>query len=257
MRGWSDPSVVGGAVIGVAASWAFVTRERSARAPLVSPTLFASRTFTVLNIATLALYATISLQFFLLVYQLQVSAGWSAIAAGSALIPATILMLVGSAWSGRRAQRTGPRTQLVIGPLLVALALLWLSRIDASVDWAVDVLPGAVLFGVGLVAFVAPLTASVMGSVAEAWVSTASGVNNAVARTGGLVAIAIVPSISGLTTADGPAETTDRVPARNVAHRRHRRRGRAHLGRGPAPRNTVPRERAGVPLRGRRRPAAT
>ena len=154
------------------------------------------------------MYATISLQFFLLVYQLQVSVGWTAIAAGSALVPATILMLIGSARSGRLAQRIGPRPQLIIGPLLVAAALLWLSRIDANAEWTVDVLPGAILFGLGLVAFVAPLTASVMGSVAEAWVSTASGVNNAVARTGGLVAIAIVPSIAGLTTAHGPVETT-------------------------------------------------
>ena len=208
VRGWTDPSVVGGAILAVVGAWSFVARERSARAPLVTPALFASRTFTVLNIATFALYATISLQFFLLVYQLQVSVGWTAIAAGSALVPATILMLIGSSRSGRLAQRIGPRPQLIIGPLLVALALLWLSRIDAGAEWTVDVLPGAILFGLGLVAFVAPLTASVMGSVAEAWVSTASGVNNAVARTGGLVAIAIVPSISGLTTAHGPVETT-------------------------------------------------
>jgi EmrB/QacA subfamily drug resistance transporter len=207
-RGWTDPTVIAGAVIGVGAAIGFVQRQRSARAPLVPPALFRSRTFTVLNLATFALYATISLQFFLLVYQLQVSAGWSAIAAGSALIPATLLMLFGSAKSGRLAQRNGPRVQLILGPLLVALALVWLSRVDRDAEWTVDVLPGALLFGLGLVAFVAPLTASVMASVDDAWVSTASGVNNAVARTGGLVAIAVVPTLAGLTTAEGVIATT-------------------------------------------------
>jgi EmrB/QacA subfamily drug resistance transporter len=208
-RGWDDPTVVAGLVLSALASAAFVIRQRRAATPLVPARLFRSRTFTALNVATFALYATIGAQFFLVVYQLQVSSGWSALAAGSALIPATFLMLIGSARSGDLAARIGPRPQLVIGPLLVAAGQVLLARIGADADWVTDVLPGALLFGFGLVAFVAPLTASVMGSVDESFVSTASGVNNAIARTGGLFAVALVPGLSGLTTAVGPAATTD------------------------------------------------
>lgn len=208
-RGWADVTVVAGFVVTAVCAAAFVRAERRAADPLVPAHLFASRTFTVLNVVTFALYATIGALFFLLVYQLQVSAGWSALAAGSALLPATLLMLVGSAASGDLAGRIGPRPQLVAGPLLVAVAVLLLARIDREAEWLRDVLPGAFLFGLGLVVFVAPLTASVMGCVDPAWVSTASGVNNAVARTGGLLAVAVIPSASGLATAQGPEAVTD------------------------------------------------
>jgi EmrB/QacA subfamily drug resistance transporter len=207
-RGWSDPAIIVAAVTAVAAGVAFVVRQRVTAFPLVPHGLFASRTFTVLNVSTFALYATLSAQFFLLAYQLQVGAGWSALAAGSALLPSTLLMLVLSERSGALAARIGPRPQLVIGPLLIAAAQLLLARLDESANWFTDVLPGAVLFGVGLVTFVAPLTAAVMGSVDPSHVGTASGVNNAVARTAGLVAVAVVPVVSGLTTAVGPDEVT-------------------------------------------------
>ena len=208
-RGWDDATVLAALAVAVVTSVGFVARQRRATTPLVPARLFRSRTFTVLNIATFALYATIGAQFFLVVYQLQVSAGWSAIAAGSALVPVTLLMLVGSARSGELAARIGPRPQLVIGPLLLAAGQLLLARIGRDAEWVADVLPGALLFGFGLVAFVAPLTASVMGSVDESFVSTASGINNAIARTGGLFAVALVPGVSGLTTAVGPAATTE------------------------------------------------
>jgi hypothetical protein len=97
----------------------------------------------------------------------------------------------------------------VIGPLLVALGSLLLARIGPGATWLIDVAPGAVLFGLGLTAFVAPLTASVMGSVSQDRVSTGSGVNNAVARTGGLLAVAFVPAVAGLTDAVGPEATTE------------------------------------------------
>jgi EmrB/QacA subfamily drug resistance transporter len=207
--GWDHATVVVAAGLAVGGAVAFVARERRAAAPLVPGELFASRTFTVLNVATFALYAVLSAELFLVVYQLQVVTGWSALAAGSALVPATLLMLVGSARSGDLATRIGPRLQLTVGPLLVAVALVLLSGLDGDVSWATDVLPGAVLLGLGLVAFVAPLTATVMGAVDDDHVSTASGINNAVARTGGLVAVALLPGISGLAAASGPAEVTE------------------------------------------------
>jgi EmrB/QacA subfamily drug resistance transporter len=207
-QGWLAPSVLGGVAVAVAAGFSFVATERRASAPLVPRELFRDRTFVVLNIETFTLYGTLGVEFLVLVYQLQVTAGWSALAAGTALLPATALMLVGSSASGSLSSRIGPRLQLTVGPLLVAAALVVLGRIDGHVDWLTDVAPGAVLFGLGLVAFVAPLTATVMASVDAGLVSTASGVNNAVARTGGLLAVAVIPNVSGLATAAGPQATT-------------------------------------------------
>lgn len=208
-RGWTDPMVVVAAVVGVGGIIAFVRHVRRSAEPLVPPALFASRDFTVTNLATVALYAGTGVAFFLVAYQLQVAAGWSALQAGTALLPATVLMLLGSARSGALAQRIGPRAQLTAGPLIFALGLLVLSRVGVDPSWTSDVLPGAVLIGVGLVTFVAPLTATVMGAVDSDHVSIASGVNNAVARTAGLTALAVIPAASGLTVADGAAATTD------------------------------------------------
>jgi len=174
----------------------------------VPPQLFADRTFTTTNVATFALYSAIGVTFFLLAYQLQVAAGWSALASGSALLPATILMLLGSARSGALAQRIGPRIQLTAGPLILTAGLLALSRIGTDPSWIRDVLPGATLFGLGLVTFVAPLTATVMGSVDADHVSVASGVNNAIARTATLTALAVIPVVAGLTTATDPEAVT-------------------------------------------------
>ena len=208
-RGWEDAAIWVPLVLAGAAAAGFVVRQLTAEAPLVPPSLFRSRDFTVLNVSTFALYAALGAMFLLVVYQLQVAGAWSPLAAGSALLPATLLMLVGSARSGDLATRIGPRAQLVLGPLLVAAGALVLSRIGPEPSWTTDVLPGALLFGLGLVAFVAPLTASVMAAVDDAHVSTGSGVNNAIARTGGLVAVAFVPAVAGLSGASGAQEVTD------------------------------------------------
>ncbi len=211
-EGWGDPLVLGSLAFGALCAVAFVAHERRAAAPLVPGEVFRSRTFTVLNLATFALYACLGVVFFLVVFQLQVTAGWTPLAAGCALLPATVLMLVGSAKSGELAARIGPRPQLIAGPLLVAAATALLARIDDTTSWATDVLPASLVFGLGLVTFVAPLTATVMASVDERLVSTGSGVNNAVARTAGLLAVAVVPTVSGFTAAVG-------VEATNAAFR--------------------------------------
>jgi EmrB/QacA subfamily drug resistance transporter len=208
-RGWTDSAVVVAEAIAAVGGVAFVHRMLHAPDPLVPPTLFSSRAFTVTNMATVLLYAAIGVTFFLVSYQLQVGAGWSALAAGTALLPATVLMLLGSARSGALAQRIGPRPQLTIGPLVLAAGLLLLSRIGPDPAWGRDVLPGAIVIGVGLVTFVAPLTSTVMGSVSPDHVSVASGVNNAIARTASLAALAVIPVVSGLPTATGPQAVTD------------------------------------------------
>jgi hypothetical protein len=207
-RGWTDSGVLLAGAVAVTGAAAFVHRMRHAAEPLVPPALFRSREFTVTNLATVLLYAALGVTFFVVAYELQVGAGWSALGAGVALLPTTLLMLVLSARSGALAERIGPRLQLTVGPLLVAVGLLLLVRIGPDATWARDVLPGAVVLGLGLVTFVAPLTATVMGSVGPDQVSTASGVNNAVARTASLAALAVIPGVSGLATAVGATDVT-------------------------------------------------
>ena len=125
-------------------------------------------------------------------------------------------MLVGSAPSGALAQRIGPRLQLTVGPLLAAAGLLLLTRIGPDAEWFPDVFPGALVFGLGLVTFVAPLTATVMASADQRHVSVASGVNNAIARAASLTALAVIPAVAGLADAD---------------RRRRDQRGRRHRAR--------------------------
>jgi EmrB/QacA subfamily drug resistance transporter len=208
-RGWGDGLVVVGGVVAVLAMAAFVWRILHARDPLVPPALFRDRTFSVVNLATVLLYGALGVTFFLVSYELQVAVGWSATRAGLALLPATVLMLVLSGPSGALAERIGPRLQLTVGPLLAAAGLLLLARIGPGASWFGEVLPGAAVFGAGLVTFVAPLTATVMASADPAHVSVASGVNNAMARAANLAAVAVVPAVSGLAVATGAAEVTD------------------------------------------------
>jgi EmrB/QacA subfamily drug resistance transporter len=207
-RGWADGAVVGVGAAAVAALGTFVWRMLHTDDPLVPPALFRNRDFTVVNLMTVLLYGALGVSFFFVAYELQVAAGWSAVQAGVSLLPITVLMLLLSAWSGSLAQRMGPRVQLTVGPLLAGLGLLLLARIGPDPSWLTDVLPGALVFGIGLVTFVAPLTATVMAAADPDHVSVASGVNNAVARAAGLAALAVIPVVSGLSVANGPAQIT-------------------------------------------------
>jgi EmrB/QacA subfamily drug resistance transporter len=207
-QGWTDAGVLGAAVIAIAAIAAFVRRLMHTSDPLVPPALFRNRTFTVVNLQTVVLYGALGVSFFLVSYELQVATGWSATQAGVALLPATGMMLLLSASSGALAQRIGPRLQLTVGPLVAAAGLLLLAGIGENASWVTDVLPGAIVFGLGLVTFVAPLTATVMAAADPDHVSVASGVNNAIARAAGLSALAVVPVISGLSAATDPAQIT-------------------------------------------------
>ena len=211
VRGWGDTVVVVALLTAIVAMAAFVAHVRRAPDPLVPPALFRNRTFTVVNLGTLLLYTGIGLTFFLVAYQLQVAAGWSALEAGLALLPTTALMLLLSARSGALAQRIGPRLQLTVGPVLTGVGMLLLTRVDAGATWATDVLPGSAVLGLGLVTYVAPLTATVMAATDPDHVSTGSGVNNAVARTAGLAGLAVIPVLAGLPGAVGADQITDAV----------------------------------------------
>ena len=207
-KGWGSASVLVAAVIALVGLTSFVVHLLRVDNPLVPPALFRNRTFTIVNAGTLLLYSSIGVTFFLVAYELQVAAGWSARSSGIALLPATLLMLLLSARSGALAQRIGPRLQLAVGPPLAGAGLLLLARIGPHPSWTADVLPGAIVFGLGLVTFVAPLTATVMAAADPDHVSVASGVNNAVARTASLAALALIPVVSGLTSAHGAADVT-------------------------------------------------
>nr|WP_246170953.1 MFS transporter [Pseudonocardia hierapolitana] len=193
-----DPLLLAAAGLGVLALVAFVLVERRSAHPLVPPTLFANTTFSAANAATLLVYGALGVVFVLLVLQLQVVAGFTPLAAGTALLPVTVIMLVFSARAGALAGRIGPRLPMTLGPLVSAAGLLLLLRVDETASWLVDVLPGVTVFGAGLTLTVAPLTSTVLDAAPDRFAGAASGVNNAVARAAGLLAVAVVPGLAGI-----------------------------------------------------------
>ncbi|MCL7428829.1 MFS transporter [Streptomyces sp. YS415] len=186
------------AALGVALGVAFVYVEKRRRDPMMPLGIFASRQFTAVNLVTLCVYAALGGFFFLAALQLQVVSGYSALAAGTALLPTTLLMLLFSARSGELADRIGPRIPLTVGPLVCAAGLLLMLRVGPDPSYAADVLPAVLVFGAGLVTLVAPLTATVLASVDVTRAGLASGINNAAARAAGLIAVAALPLLTGM-----------------------------------------------------------
>jgi EmrB/QacA subfamily drug resistance transporter len=197
-RGTGSVPVVAAAVVGVVAALAFVAVERRSPHPMLPLGIFASRQFSAANAVTFAVYAAFGAVFFLLVVHLQVVAGFSPIAAGTAMLPITVVMLALSARAGALATRIGPRLPMALGPLVCAAAVLLMLRIGPGAGYLADVLPSVVVFGLGLSLMVAPLTATALASADAQHAGLASGVNNAVARAAGLVAIAVIPAAAGL-----------------------------------------------------------
>ncbi|PKW08996.1 drug resistance transporter, EmrB/QacA subfamily [Streptomyces sp. 1222.5] len=191
-------AVAATAVLGVVAAVAFVYVERHRPEPMLPPGIFASRQFTAVNLVTLCVYAAFGGFFFLTALQLQVVAGYSPLAAGTALLPTTVLMLLFSSRSGALADRTGPRLPLTVGPLLCAVAMLLMLRVGEHADYLTDVLPAVLVMGAGMVTLVAPLTATVLASVDTSRAGLASGINNAAARAAGLLAVAALPLLAGM-----------------------------------------------------------
>ncbi|WP_351234846.1 MFS transporter [Streptomyces sp. NPDC002133] len=183
---------------GVLVGAAFVVVERRRSHPMLPPSIFASRQFTAVNVVTVCVYAAFSGFFFLAALQLQVVSGFTALAAGTALLPTTVLMLLLSARSGELAEKIGPRIPLTVGPLLCAVGMLLMLRVGADASYVADVLPAVVVLGLGMVTLVAPLTATVLASVDTARAGIASGVNNAAARAAGLLAVAALPLLAGM-----------------------------------------------------------
>ena len=196
-EGWGAPSIAA-ALIAAAAIGGLIVIEPRVSHPMVPVDLFSNRMFATANLVTLLVYGGMGVVFFLLTIQLQVAVGWSPLAAGAALLPMTALMMVLSSRAGDLAQRIGPRLPLAIGSGLIALGMVMMAPIGPGASYVVDVLPGVIVFGLGLSACVAPVTSAALDAVPDSRSGAASGVNNAVSRSGQLLAIAAIPPLVGL-----------------------------------------------------------
>jgi EmrB/QacA subfamily drug resistance transporter len=183
---------------GVAALAGFVVVQARSPHPMLPLTLFASRQFTAANAVTLVVYAALAGMMFLVVIYLQEVAGYSAMAAGAALLPVTGLMLLFSARAGALAERIGPRWPMTVGPLVMAAGMLLLLRLRPDGAYWSTVLPAVLVFGAGLTLTVAPLTATVLAGVSDRHSGVASAVNNALSRGAGLLAVALLPAAAGI-----------------------------------------------------------
>jgi len=197
--GWSSGTVVLSLAVGVGFLAGFLLLERHARQPLMPLGMFRRRQFSATNAVTFVVYAALGGALFLLPVELQIASGYSPLESGLALIPVTAVMLAFSARSGRLASRIGPRLQMSLGPLVIAAGMLLLTRVTDGRSYLVFVLPEVLVFASGLAIMVAPLTATAMASAGPEHAGVASAVNNDVARIGGLIAVAVLPAIAGIT----------------------------------------------------------
>ena len=198
-EGGLSTGVLLAAALGLVAAAVFVVVELRVPEPMLPFEAFRSAQFSAANLVTFVVYGGFGAIFFLLVIQLQVVSGFSPIAAGTATLPVTVVMLLLSSRSGALAARIGPRLQMATGPLVVALSMLLLLRVGPGASYTADVLPAVLVLGLGLAIMVSPLTATALAAASDDHAGMASGVNNAVARTAGLLAVAAVPALSGLT----------------------------------------------------------
>ena len=194
-RGWGDPLVLATFLGGIACLALFVLWEARARHPMLDLGLFRIRNFAIANLTTLTAYAGLIGGLFFVGLFLQQVVGYTPLEAGLATTPISVLLFVLSPRFGRIASGTGPRLPMTVGPIVGGLGLLLMLRIGAGADYVRDVLPGVVVFGLGLAATVAPLTATVLDSVPEHQVGIASGVNNGISRVAGLLAIAVLGAV--------------------------------------------------------------
>jgi len=180
----------------------FVRTERRSPHPMMPTSLFSSRQFSAANAMTLLVYAALGAVVFFLVLQLQTVVGYSPVEAGVALLPITVVMLLLASRGGALGARIGPRLPMTVGPLLCAAGVALLASVGTGSGYWTGVFPGLLVFSLGLVLLVAPLTATVLGAAADRYAGVASGVNNAVARAGALLAVAALPPLVGLGGAD-------------------------------------------------------
>jgi EmrB/QacA subfamily drug resistance transporter len=200
-QGWTSPAILAAGLGGIAALVAFVVVERRSPNPMLPLDLFRSRQFTGANLVTFVVYGALGGALFLLPIQLQRVLGYSPLASGVALIPITVLMLLLSARAGRLAQRIGPRLPMTVGPIVAGVGLALLVRVEPGASYVAGVLPGVLVFSLGLSLTVAPLTSTVLAAASADHAGMASAVNNSVARAAGLFAVAVLPVAAGISGA--------------------------------------------------------
>jgi len=201
-HGWTSPVILATGLGGVAALAGFVAWERHTPAPMLPLDIFASRQFTAANLVTFVVYGALGGSLFLLPIQLQRVLGYSPVASGVALVPITVIMLLLSARAGHLASRIGPRLPMTLGPLGVAAGFALLARVGPGASYLADILPASIVYGLGLTLTVAPLTSTVLAAAPAEHAGIASAVNNDVARTAGLLAVAVLPVVAGISGAD-------------------------------------------------------
>jgi EmrB/QacA subfamily drug resistance transporter len=195
---WGGGTAWVAVAVGVLAAVGFVVVEAREPMPILPLGIFRNRTFSAANALTLLAYGALGASSFFVTIQLQTVGGYGALAAGMAFVPTTLLMLVFAPHAGRLAMRIGPRLPLSLGPLVVSAGMLLYLRIGSDPSYVRDILPAVLVFGAGLTLMVAPLTATVLAAAPDEHAGLASGVNNAVARAGSLLAVAALPLAVGL-----------------------------------------------------------
>lgn len=198
--GWADPRIYGSLTIGTASLVAFVLHERRTPHALLPLNIFKNRNFSNGNIATIFIYAALSLQGFVLVIFLQEVAGYKATEAGLASLPITLIMLLLSSRFGALAGVYGPRLFMTVGPIVSGIGMLLLLGITNEAPYFTQLLPGIILFGLGLSITVAPLTSAILGSISANQAGVGSAINNAASRIAGLLAVAVIGIFIGSTT---------------------------------------------------------
>jgi EmrB/QacA subfamily drug resistance transporter len=196
--GWTSAAVLGALVGGSVLLAVFVWWQRKAAHPMLPLELFASTQFTATNVVTFVVYGALGGTLFLLPIALQQVSGYTALEAGLSLLPLTLVILALAARSGALAARIGPRLQMSVGPVLVGLGLALFVRVGSGGDYVTEVLPAVLVLGLGLATTVAPLTATVLAAAPARHAGTASAVNNDVARAAGLIAVAVLPAVAGI-----------------------------------------------------------
>jgi EmrB/QacA subfamily drug resistance transporter len=195
--GWQSPVVIVPVIVGALCLIGFIVRQATAQHPMMPLSLFRNRNFAVGNLATVAIYASLSLSTLVIVLFLQQVAELSATASGLVMLPITIMLIAFSSLFGTLAGRFGSRWFMTAGPLIAAAGLVSMLAIDVPFDFVPQALLGVVLLGLGIAVTVAPLTSAVLGAIEPARSGIASAVNNAVSRISGLVAIALLGAVVG------------------------------------------------------------
>lgn len=203
-NGFGGPETAA-AIVGTAMLGLFLVVERRSTQPMLPLGIFGSKQFTGANLTTLAVYTGLGGATFLVVLELQLALGYSALEAGTALLPITVIMLALSSRSGALAQRIGPRIPMTVGPMVIAIGLLLLSFVGPGSSYVRSIFPALVVFGLGLAATVAPLTSAVLAAVDDHHLGVGSGVNNAFARVAGLLSVALLPALVHLDLSSGSA----------------------------------------------------